>query len=394
MRRALVVAALASGCVLDFESVLARRGDAATPRDVSTTDAPDAPPPADAAVDAADAKADVADVAEPTDTAPGCEPSDGARVRLAHMATGFGSVNLCMRRGTASFAAVDDTRWPAAGVAEAQVSAPFATNAVVTQQNESWQFAVVTPDVRCEDISARTPAVASLTTQLDPGDRATLLFTAQEISLGRVVGVLGLLMDKACTSCPQNSIDVRAVHAALGASAARLEFAIDYVMPGAAPSLVNVFFAQSVGYGSTSPTGDRGFDCDSAWFIGSTLPLAFPVGLSAFEVGGDAVANSDRFNIKAPLLSRARLVTVYFRGAWPKREERPEFVVCYDGAYDAGLTSCDRVAATAIPRDDAGRADVPEPDASTSDAMTREDVAEPADAWDFDAALHDDAAAD
>lgn len=398
--RALGVAALAllSGCVLDFEGVLARPRDAggrvdAGAIDAGAVDAGDVPTPDDRgelpdALDASDRPAP--DAPPPLDAGP-CGSGAGVELRLAHMASRFGAMTLCMRHGAGPFTAVGDPRWPAAGVAEAQISARVETTTEVTQQNESWQFAVLPVGSSCAEVSAQSPGAASLTAQLDPGDRITLLFSSELSSQGRLVGVLGLLQDKVCTSCPDNSYDIRAVHAAFGASRARLEFAIDYVTPDGEPSLVNVFFAQNVGYGSTSPTGDRGFDCDSAWYLGAMLPPSSLVGLSAFEVGGEAVASSERFHLKGSRLAATRLATVFFRGDWVDRWEEPEFVLCYEGAQDAGLTVCDRIPATAVRHADAGAPDAGDapPTDAHSDASTSMDAGADA-ATDFDAAADDD----
>lgn len=398
--RALGLAALAllSGCVLDFEELLARPRDAggrldAQAVDAQTLDVGDVPKPEDRGdipdvVDVTDRPAP--DVPVPLDAGP-CGSGVGVELRLAHMASRFGAMTLCMRRGAGGYSAVSDPRWPAGGIAEAQISARVETNATVTEQNESWQFAVIPMGASCAEVSAQSPGAASLTAQLDPGDRITLLFSSELSSQGRLVGVLGLLQDKVCTACPDHSYDIRAVHAAFGASRARLEFAIDYVTPDGEPSLVNVFFAQNVGYGSTSPTGDRGFDCDSAWYLGAMLPPSSLVGLSAFEVGGEAVASSERFHLKGSRLAATRLATVFFRGDWVDRWEEPEFVLCYEGSQDAGLTVCDRIPATAVRHADAGAPDAgvaPSSDASL-DATPAMDAGVDA-ALDFDAAADDD----
>lgn len=413
MRRALLLfGAVLGGCVLDFEGALQRGRDAGAPSNDlgSSIDRPtiDAGVPLDA-MDAGDAH----EVAPPVDVAVevdagGCGPTLGVELRLAHMGARVGPMRLCMRRGAGAFAAVRDARWPQAGVAESQVSARVSTNDAVTEQNESWQFAVIPVALGCESITAEAPATASLTAQLDPGDRVTLLLSSQMNSQGRIVGVLGLLQDKVCTQCPTNSYDIRAVHAAFGASRARLEFSIDYVMPGSEPSLVNVFFAQSVGYGSTSPTGDRGFDCDSAWYLGAMLPPTSLVGLSAFEVGGDALANSQRFHLKGAQLSVSRVATVFFRGDWVDGTQPPEFVLCYDGMHDAGMTVCDRIPSFAVQPVDAGASDanVVAPldvgidahaaDAHAADAhddLGADDASADDDAGAHDAGTHDDAGA-
>jgi hypothetical protein len=87
------------------------------------------------------------------------------------------------------------------------------------------------------------------------------------------------------------------------------------------------------------------------------LPSSSLVGLSAFEVGGDAVASSQRFHLKGSRLSVSRLATVFFRGDWVDGAQRPEFVLCYDGTHDAGMTVCDRIPSNAVAPLDAGPAD-------------------------------------
>jgi hypothetical protein len=357
--RALAAGVALCGCVLDFEGILAQRRDSGVRVDAVVGDivAPVDRPAAEDRATPADVPADAPDDLGLALDAGGCGIAQGVELRLAHMASRFGPMRLCMRRGAGTFAAVRGGGWPVTGIAEAEVSARFATNEAVTEQNESWQFAVIPVAQGCEAISGESPAVATVTAQLDPGDRVTLLFSSEISSQGRLVGVLAPLQDKVCSRCPANSYDIRAVHAAFGASRARLEFAIDYVMPGPEPTLVNVFFAQSVGYGSTSPTGDRGFDCDSAWYLGAMLPSSSLVGLSAFEVGGDAVASSQRFHLKGSRLSVSRLATVFFRGDWVDGAQRPEFVLCYDGTHDAGMTVCDRIPSNAVAPLDAGPAD-------------------------------------
>jgi hypothetical protein len=388
--RALAAAVALCGCVLDFEGILAQRRDSGARPDALVGDVTppvDRPSPEDRPTPA-DAPDVVSDAGAPVD-AGGCGVLQGVELRLAHMASRFGPKRLCMRRGTGAFAAVRGGGWPVAGIAEAEVSARFATNDVVTEQNESWQFAVIPVAQGCEAISGESPAVATVTAQLDPGDRVTLLFSSEISSQGRLVGVLAPLQDKVCSRCPANSYDIRAVHAAFGASRARLEFAIDYVMPAPAPTLVNVFFAQSVGYGSTSPTGDRGFDCDSAWYLGAMLPVTSLVGLSAFEVGGEAVASSERFHLKGARLSVSRVATVFFRGDWVDGAQRPEFVLCYDGTHDAGMTVCDRIPSNAVAPLDAGPTDVPgSADGAPVDAVATVDAHA-----EFDASADDEDAA-
>jgi hypothetical protein len=386
--RALAASVALCGCVLDFEGILAQRRDSGARPDALVADVTppvDRPSPEDRPKPADAPDVVVADAGVPLD-AGGCGVLQGVELRLAHMASRFGPMRLCMRRGAGAFAAVRGGGWPVAGIAEAEVSARFATNEVVTEQNESWQFAVIPVAQGCEGISGESPAVATVTAQLDPGDRVTLLFSSEISSQGRLVGVLAPLQDKVCSQCPANSYDIRAVHAAFGASRARLEFAIDYVMPAPEPTLVNVFFAQSVGYGSTSPTGDRGFDCDSAWYLGAMLPVSSLVGLSAFEVGGEAVASSQRFHLKGARLSVSRVATVFFRGDWVDGAQRPEFVLCYDGTHDAGMTVCDRIPSNAVAPLDAGPADVPwSADGATIDAGATVDA--PAE---FDASADDE----
>jgi hypothetical protein len=225
--RALAAGVALCGCVLDFEGILAQRRDSGVRVDAVVGDivAPVDRP-------AAEDRATRPPTCPPTrpmtwasrSTLGDCGIAQGVELRLAHMASRFGPMRLCMRRGAGTFAAVRGGGWPVTGIAEAEVSARFATNEAVTEQNESWQFAVIPVAQGCEAISGESPAVATVTAQLDPGDRVTLLFSSEISSQGRLVGVLAPLQDKVCSRCPANSYDIRAVHAAFGASRARLEF--------------------------------------------------------------------------------------------------------------------------------------------------------------------------
>ena len=116
------------------------------------------------------------------------------------------------------------------------------------------------------------------------------------------------------------------------------------------------------------------------------LPSSSLVGLSAFEVGGDAVASSQRFHLKGSRLSVSRLATVFFRGDWVDGAQRPEFVLCYDGTHDAGMTVCDRIPSNAVAPLDAGPAD-----ASWGGDVAHADAGAAVDAHtEFDASADDD----
>ena len=369
---ALVAIAAAFGCVLDFEQFRASvPGDATAARDAGI----------DAGIDASatdvSGRSDRADALETADAVPvdgvdpRCAPPANAEVRLAHMAAGFGVVDLCMRRntGTGNFAVVRASEWPGSGVAYGAVSQHVSLNAQVVVPNERWQFAVVPKGTDCARVTTIN-AIATLNGQLGPQSLSTLLLTAETASDGRSVGVLGLLSDQACTSCPANTLDVRAVHASTAAAADRIDLSINYNLPPRDPAgFVNVLFASDIPYGQTAPVGGAGFDCDTAWFGATRLPAGYSVQFGAQAVAGESLARSARWLLKDDLLQQSRMATVFFVGGTDPVAAPPQFVICYEGARDGGMTTCDRVSATAStrPADAGADAIVDAPDATPAD---------------------------
>jgi hypothetical protein len=231
------------------------------------------------------------------------------------------------------------------------VSQHFSLNSQVVSSNDRWQFALVARGIDCSTVSALGGAIALLTVNIDPQSRSTLLLTSDFGGDGRVFGLLGLLSDPPCTTCPNNTLDVRAVHASLGASRERINLSINYNVPPPGPlPFVNVLFASNIPYGQTAPVGGAGFDCDTAWRSAAALPPTYSVQLAAQTVSDEVLARSDRVGLKTDLLLRSRMATVFFLGGDGVRTPGPEFVLCYEGARDAGMTVCDRIPATAVPR--------------------------------------------
>lgn len=360
MRRALaalaaLAAPLAAGCVLDFEQF---RADASV--DVSVVE--DRPAPADVPVDLgpSDSGSPMVDAGPDVTDAPlvdaGCGEPGSARVRLAHMASGFGHVDLCMRRALAgvAFSNVDAMEWPSAGVGYRQVTQHVDTNTPVLVTNELWQFAVVPEGTVCAEVGTSREPLAVLNFRPEPRSLTTLLFSSQRGSAG-LVGVLGALTDRPCGTCPAGTLDVRAVHASLASAAERLELSINYnTDPSTGPGLVNVIFATNVPYGGTAPVGGTGFDCDNAWWLASLLPEEERVQFAARAVGGGDVdvARSERVPLKGQLLRRSHMATLFFTGDGTPTSP-PEFVLCYEGAHDAGMNVCDNV--QALPMDAGAR---------------------------------------
>ena len=282
---------------------------------------------------------------------PRCTPPANAMIRLAHMAAGLGSVDLCMRRQNVEgpYTPVPSNEWPTAGLGYATVSQHLALNSPVVAPNDRWQFALVPHGTDCA--TAVTGNIASLTVNIGPQSQSTLLFTSDFGSDGRVFGLLGLLSDQTCTNCPANTLDVRAVHASLGAAGERINLSINYSLPPPSPlPFVNVLFASNIPYGQTAPVGGAGFDCDPAWRGAADLPAPYSVQFAAQTVSDDVLARSDRVGLKGDLLLQSRMATVFFLGGDGVHTPAPEFVLCYEGARDAGLTVCDRIPATAVPR--------------------------------------------
>ncbi|MEZ4407846.1 MAG: hypothetical protein R3A52_15435 [Polyangiales bacterium] len=296
------------------------------------------------------------------------------------MASGFAPVDLCMRRALAgvAFSGVDAMEWPDGGVGYRQVTRHVATNTPVLVTNELWQFAVVPAGTVCAEVGTSREAIAVLNFRPEPRSLTTLLFSSQRGSEG-LVGVLGALSDRACGTCPAGTLDIRAVHASLASAGERLELSINYnTDPTTGPGLVNVIFATNVPYGGTAPVGGTGFDCDNAWWLASQLPEEETVQFAARAVGGGDVdvARSERVPLKGQLLRRSRMASLFFTGDGTPQSP-PEFVLCYEGALDAGMNVCDNVPALAR---DAGAADAGQVDASVTDDVDVADAAAPTDA--------------
>ena len=378
-----LLAALAcGGCVLDFNEfrVPVWAPDGGTTDDSGFDAGFDAGAPAndhsEVAVAVVDAPPNV-DLGDPRCTAP-----VNPMIRVAHMAASLGAVDLCMRRQGADtpYAPVPPNDWPTGGAAYAMVSQYVAINSRGAATRERWQFALVAHGSGCATAAMPGVAVASVTVNIDPQSQSTLLFTSEVGGDGRVFGLLGLLSDQTCTICPTSTLDVRAVHAAFGASAERVNLSINYSLPPSSPvPFVNVFFANNIPYGQTAPVGGAGYDCDTAWRGAADLPATYTVQLAAQAVSEDVLARSERVTLKGDLLLRSRMATVFFLGGDGVRTPEPEFVLCYEGARHAGMTVCDRIRATALPRPVAGDAGAP---ADASDAGVK-----PADATDDDVLL-------
>ncbi len=365
-----VLGALA-GCVLDFDQFRSAGGA----RDVN--------PVSDAGFDAGfdvgfDAGLPISDAPSidarpaPDRVNPQCAPQANASIRVAHMAVGHGTVDLCMRRnGGAPYAPVISNDWPDQGVSYGMVSQHVALNLPVNDPNDRWQFALVPHGADCTAAGGDAGvALATHSVTIDPQSESTLLFTSEVTNDGRLLGLLGLLNDQRCTNCPSNTLDVRAVHAAFGAAAERVDFSINYSLPPSYPEpFVNVFFATNVSYGQTAPVGGAGFDCDPDWRVAASLPQTYTVQFAALNVSSDILARSDRVALKTELLLRSRMATLFFLGGDSARPAPPEFVLCYEGTHYAGMTVCDRIPGAAERRpttSDAGSA-TPIRDASVDD---------------------------
>jgi len=366
------------GC-LDFEKFRVPLGGLDSGAALDATVTPDRLVVADVRADGADGGV--------SDQPVGCDPGPETRVRLAHMASGFGAVKLCMRRNSleSPFAPVGDVFWPAGGLAYMDVSPHVVTNERITQGNESWQFAVVPVGAECGALGLTTAPVASVTVRLNPREHATLLFTSQPTLEGSVVGALGVFTDRVCPECPAGSVDVRAVHASMGAAIDRLSFAISYTTPPdfSVPA-VNVFFANNVPYGGAAFTGEDGFDCDTAWWSAALLPDDYTVHFSVRALGGGEVARSAPYALQSESLRRSRVATLFFAGDPPgagaTSATSQRFVLCYEGNPQEGALGCVAIP-LATPTPDAGPGVDAAPDASmTPDAAPGPDGPLPLDA--------------
>jgi hypothetical protein len=337
---ALLLAVCALGCV-DFDRFQFQRDAAGDPMDAA---APDIPDP----VDALDATVEPPTPDAPPDPPPdhgpdvpqGCQPGRAAttQLRVAHMAPEVGPIDICMqKRGrspTTSMTRLQSTLWPSDGLDYGEVSQSVPLNEAVTSANEAWDIAVVERGTACERVPMDVTPLATRSIQLDPGTLRLLVITAEPALDGHLVPFFNLLADENCTDCMSNTVDVRAVHAALGASGQRLTFT---VLPQSgletSPAVAAMrTFATGVSYG-----GDQGYACNQAWgsFIGPPLRLMVPVQFEASTAAGRLIARSETVAIKYSYLSRRRTVTVFFEGAFSEDgapgPQAPGFVVCYDG---------------------------------------------------------------
>ncbi|MBL8603825.1 MAG: hypothetical protein JNK72_18000 [Myxococcales bacterium] len=365
-----------AGC-LDFDQFRVST-ELLPPRDATALDRPGVEDASEVATPL-DAGVDVTTLDRPGSCAPGPE----MRVRLAHMAVGFGPVTLCERRNVQGYyyAAVSDESWPLSGLQYLQVSQPAPTNTRVQSVGEPWQFAVVPAGQDCSQVERTLTPLASVSVRVDPRSHATLVLTSQPTVEGGMVAALGFLPDRACAECPQGSVDIRAVHASLGANADRLSFAIRYNTPPDFPvPMVNVFFANNVPYGSTAITGGQGYECDTAWWSATNLPTGYPIQFSVRALGGGEVAQSIAYLLKPLALRASRLATLFFAGTHDDPLRPLTFVLCYDGVSASGLTSCETIATAtnSLPsaRNDAGylgdaSVSPPELDAAAPDVEAR-----------------------
>lgn len=375
-RHAMMALALAAqtGCWLDFNEFQPLRRDAAAESDIVDVAAPDVLPPEDASVDIFDAPEEpTPDVAPPVDRGPdvalGCQPGRATvtQVRVAHMAPEVGAIDICMqKRGrtpTTTMARFQSTLWPAEGLEYGQVSRSVPLNTMVTATNEAWDIAVVERGTPCDRVPADLTPLATRSIQLDPGTLRLIVITAEPALDGHLVPFINLVADESCTDCNAGTVDVRAVHAALGASSQRLTFSLLPQAPWTLPSSIVAMrtFATGVGYG-----GDQGYACNQVWGSAFTVESRInpPAQLEVTTAAGRLVARSATIALKREPL-RTRTVTVFFEGAFSETgagQQAPGFIVCYDGTYTGLLSNCERVAA-ATPAADAGADAWPDADA-------------------------------
>jgi len=374
--RALSLVVCAVGCI-DFDrfqfppDATAERPDAASPDVADPIDAFDAPaerPPPDAPTPDRAA-----------DRVAACQPGRGlvTQIRVAHMAPEVGPIDLCMqKRGstpTTSMARFQTPRWPSDGLDYGEVSLSVPLNQEVVRTNEAWDVAVVARGTPCDRVPADLTPLTTRSIQLDPNTLRMIVVTAEPALDGHLVPFINLLPDESCTDCTALSVDVRAVHAALGASPQRLTFTM-VPQDGPPPTSVAAMrtFATGVSYG-----GDQGYACNQLWgtlLTGRTrvtAPVQFEVSTSA----GRLVARSETLALKVVTLGMFRTATVFFEGEFNDEgvpgPQAPGFVVCYDGVATGTLSTCERAAAR-LAAPDAG-VDPPPADAS-NDAATNDDA--------------------
>jgi hypothetical protein len=289
-----------------------------------------------------------------------CQPGRWSvtQLRVAHMAPEVGPIDVCMqKRGrvpTTSMTRFQTPLWPAEGLEYGQVSRSVPLNMPVATTNEAWDIAVVARGTPCERVPGETLPLAIRSIQLDPGTLRLVVITAEPALDGHLVPFINLLTDENCTDCPSGTVDVRAVHASLGASSQRLTFSILPQAPWNPPSSVQPMrtFAAGVSYGV-----DQGYACNQLWASALTVESRSnpPAQFEVSTAGGRLVARSETLLLKRAQLAATRTVTVFFEGglldptgasAWPLG-----FVVCYDGSVTGLLSNCERVTATPLTAD-------------------------------------------
>jgi hypothetical protein len=360
-----------AGCWIDFDRFQPPRDAGADLLDSAAPDVPDPVDAFDAPVEPPPPDAPVAD--RVVDRPAACTPGRAlvTQIRVAHMAPEVGPIDLCMqKRGgtpTTSMARFQTPRWPSDGLDYGEVSLSVPLNETVVRTNEAWDVAVVARGTPCDRVPADITPLATRSIQLDPNTLRMIVVTAEPALDGHLVPFINLLPDENCTDCTALSVDVRAVHAALGASSQRLTFTM-VPQEGPPPTSVAAMqtFATGVSYG-----GDQGYACNQLWgtlLTGRTrvtAPIQFEVSTSA----GRLVARSETLALKVVTLGMFRTATVFFEGEFSDEgvpgPQAPGFVVCYDGVATGTLSTCERVAAR-LNAPDAG-VDPPPGDASNGD---------------------------
>jgi hypothetical protein len=347
----------ATGCWVDFDRFQPPRDAAAEPVDATLPDVPAPPDAFDAVVEPSAPDAPIRDATVDRVT---CQPGrwSTTQVRVAHMAPEVGPIDICMQKrsgsATRSMARFQSTDWPVDGLDYGEVSRSVPLNQMVGGANEAWDIAVVARGTPCDRVPMDIVPLAARSIQLDPNTLRMIVITAEPALDGHLVPFINLLPDANCTDCTFPSADVRAVHAALGASSHRLTFAMvpqdGVTLPATIAAMRN--FATGVSYGN-----DQGYACNQLWgaLLTSRLRLTAPVRFEVSTAAGRLIARSDTLAIKLELLLLSRTVTVFFEGEFSDDgvpgPQAPGFVLCYDG-FSPGLpASCERAAANLVGSD-------------------------------------------
>lgn len=357
------------GC-LDFDQFQPGRDAGA---DLLDSTAPDRPEPTDSFDASAEPPPpDAPPLDRVADRPAACQPGRAlvTQLRVAHMAPQVGPIDLCMqKRGTTpttSMARFQTPSWPSDGLDYGEVSQSVPLNQRVVLTNEAWDVAVVARGTPCDRVPADVAPLATRSIQLDPSTLRLVVITAEPALDGHLVPFINLLPDELCTDCMYPAVDVRAVHASIGAASQRLTFTM---LPQGAPPPTSVAamqtFATGVSYG-----GDQGYACNQLWGSLVAGRVNAPVQFEVSTAAGRLVARSETLSLKVSILTQLRTATVFFEGEYNEDgvpgPYEPGFVVCYDGLATGTLSNCERVAAqSAAP--DAG-VDPPAGDASNDDA--------------------------